>query len=395
MRIIYIYQYFGTPAGQWSTRVYEFTRRWVKQGHTVTVITSPYDKSDITAKHFIDKQTIEGVELIVINAGDSNRFSKWKRVRRSVLFAIFSSYFAVKLKADVIISSSGPITVGLPGLLGKWLSGKKLVFEVRDLWPAGGIEMGLIKPFWLQKLFLCFEARLYQNSNFIITASDGQQNHITTRFPGFLKKISIIYNSSDNELFGLATECKNDFKGVTYFLYFGSLGFIHNTLYLIDVAKELRELNPKIQIVIIGDGSDKKSIEESIGKFNLTNVHVLGSMSKIELIPYVQNCAATLFITLGNPVQDASSPNKVFDSFAAGKPVIQTTKGWLRDLITTHECGLNCDVNRPLTMAESMVEYIENPALLKKHGQKALQLAQTKFNRDALSNYYLEKLRSL
>ena len=37
MRILYFYQYFTTPKGSWSTRVYEFTRRWVKAGDTVTV----------------------------------------------------------------------------------------------------------------------------------------------------------------------------------------------------------------------------------------------------------------------------------------------------------------------------------------------------------------------
>jgi hypothetical protein len=43
-----VYQYFGTHNSAWSTRCYEFAKRWVKAGHKVTVLTSPYDKSDIT-----------------------------------------------------------------------------------------------------------------------------------------------------------------------------------------------------------------------------------------------------------------------------------------------------------------------------------------------------------
>jgi glycosyltransferase involved in cell wall biosynthesis len=395
MNIIYVYQYFGTPAGQWSTRVYEFTRRWVAQGHSVTVLTSPYDKSDIVAQKFIEKQFVDGVELIVINLGDNNQFSKWKRARRSFLFSIFSSYYAIKLKADLIICSSGPITVGLSGLIGKYLGGKKLVFEVRDLWPAGGIEMGLIKSYWLQKLFLWLEAVIYQNSNYIITSSDGQRDDIVRRFPHLNGKISIVYNSCDNHLFGITQEVGAGFKSKPYFLYFGSLGFIHNTLYLIDVAKELKVLNKEITIVIIGEGSDKKKLEELILKFTLTNVSIIGAMAKSKLIPYVQNCVATLFTTLGNAVQDTSSPNKVFDSFAAGKPVIQTTRGWLNELIERNECGLNCDVDHPESMAKAIVKYFENTDFLEKHGQSALHLAKTKFDRDVLAKHYLEILKLL
>ena len=38
MRILYFYQYFTTPKGSWGTRVYEFARRWVRDGHSVTVM---------------------------------------------------------------------------------------------------------------------------------------------------------------------------------------------------------------------------------------------------------------------------------------------------------------------------------------------------------------------
>jgi hypothetical protein len=74
MRILFFYQYFGTRRANGVTRVYELTRRWVEQGHKVTVVTSPYDKSDIRAVKLIEKQTIEGINLIIINSGDSNRF---------------------------------------------------------------------------------------------------------------------------------------------------------------------------------------------------------------------------------------------------------------------------------------------------------------------------------
>src|SRR5690606_20869748 len=144
MKIIYFYQYFGTPKGSWSTRVYELTRRWVAAGHEVTVITAPYDKSDINPDGFISKTKLEGINLIVINSGDSNRFSITKRVLRAVLFSLFSIFYALRLKADVVVASSGPITIGLPLIFAKIFTRKKTVFEVRDLWPSGGIELGLI-----------------------------------------------------------------------------------------------------------------------------------------------------------------------------------------------------------------------------------------------------------
>ena len=58
IKITYLYQYFGTPKGSWSTRVYELTRRWAKKEVDVTVITAPYDKSDIKPQGFVSTQIV-------------------------------------------------------------------------------------------------------------------------------------------------------------------------------------------------------------------------------------------------------------------------------------------------------------------------------------------------
>src|SRR5699024_7074069 len=107
---------------------------------------------------------------------------------------LFSSYYALRLKADVVIASSGPITVGIPGLLAKYIRGRKLVFEVRDLWPQGAIELGFIKNKYVQRFTYWFEKQCYKASSYIITLSPGMTADIRERF-GY-KNIDDVTNSA-------------------------------------------------------------------------------------------------------------------------------------------------------------------------------------------------------
>src|SRR5690606_39051431 len=117
MKILYFYQYFSTPKGSWGTRVYEFTNEWVKQGHEVTVVTSIYSKSDLTADKLIENQDFEGIKVKVINVTIDNKQSIIKRILSFFKYSVISCYYAIVLPADIVIASSGPITVGLPGLI--------------------------------------------------------------------------------------------------------------------------------------------------------------------------------------------------------------------------------------------------------------------------------------
>lgn len=396
MRIIYIYQYFGTPAGQWSTRVYEFTRRWVKQGHAVTVITSPYDKSDITATRFIEKQEIEGVELIVINAGDSNRYPKWKRIYRSVIFSILSSYYAVRLKADIIISSSGPITVGLPGILGKWLGGKKLIFEVRDLWPSGAIEMNIIGTF-TGYLGLSFEKLIYSNASKIVTCSTGMMDNIYHRFPKFRDKLITIPNVANEELFN-SLESLNKLpdwakkEGIKVFLYAGSLGImdaVHEAIegFLYD------DIPKKHHLVIIGDGVERMKLEQLVFCRNKQDqIHFLGLIPKLEVYQWYKIAHYSLVLFANYDILGTSSPNKLFDSIAAGVPVIQNTKGWIYNLILENNAGHNVISRSPRDYFLIFNDSDDNNKIFHTQG---IKYCQQIFKLNSTSNTYLQSIESL
>ncbi len=389
MDILVIYQYFGTPLGSWSTRIYELTRRWVTAGHKVTVITSPYDKSDIKADGFVSRQKIEGINLIVIDSGDSNRLSKWIRAYRALRFSLVAIYYALKEPVDVVLSSSGPITVAIPGLLRHKLRKTPFVFEVRDLWPLGGIVMGKIRNPWIQKILLWFEKYIYKNAQAIVTCSKGQMENIESRL-GFSDKLHVIPNASDNELFGnyipLSAAQRAIIGEQPYVLHLGSLGFIHNCSYLIEVARYIQE----IPMVFVGDGAERNDLEALVKKYQLSNVFFLGQMPKKDTVAWMCNCELSLFTTLDNIIQDTSSPNKVFDSFAAGKPVIQTTRGWIYDLIENEHSGFNADPQNPEDFALKIREYFEL-GIEEKHKirSNAKRLSQTEFDRDILSNKYI------
>ncbi len=395
MKILIFYQYFGTPNGSWSTRFYEFARRWVQAGHEVTIVTAPYEKSDLKANGFISRQTIEGINLIVINTPDSNRVSILKRAFNSVLFSLTSSYFALTQKTDLVISSSGPITIGIPGLMANFFRRKPFIFEIRDLWPGGGIEMGKIKNKSLIRLAVRFEKLLYSKANLVIACSDGQKNNIQKRYPHI--KCVTIPHGGDLDLFDIKKPNTEISKDTKLFTHIGSLGFIHNCKLILEAAaiikKAGREKN--IKIIFIGDGAERNELELMQQNLELNNIEFWGLLPKKELPKWVKSSTATLFTTLDNEIQNTSCPNKIFDSFAAGVPIIQTTTGWIKEFIEKENCGINVSPNNPKELSEAILKITDDATLHEKLSVNAERVAKTLFNRDLLANLYLEEIKLL
>ena len=395
MRILIFYQYFGTPKGSWSTRFYEFARRWVAAGYQVTIVTAPYEKSDIKARSFIDKQTIEGIDLIVINTPDSNRDSIFKRALNAVLFSLTACWFGLTHRADIVIASSGPITIGIPGLVTSFFRRKPFIFEIRDLWPGGGIEMGKIKNKLVIKALLFFEKYLYHKADLVVACSEGQKNNIITRYP----KINCVTipHGGDLDLFAKKASDTNKENGVKLFTHLGSLGFIHHCNLILEAARIIKEMGraKDIQIVFIGDGAERSDLEALKIKYELEHVVFIGLKPKVELPAWVQRSRASLFTTLNNVTQNTSCPNKIFDSFAAGVPIIQTTTGWIKNLLEKEGCGINVSPDNAFDLANAILLMADDESLHQQMAINAKRVAETIFNRDVLAAQYLEEIKIL
>ena len=388
VKILYFYQYFSTSEGAWGTRVYEFAKRWVAQGHEVTVVSSVYAKSDLKARGLVSDQEVEGIRLKVISVLIDNRQSVFRRIWTFLQYAVISSWYALTLKTDVVIASSGPITVGIPGLVARWLRGRTLVFEARDLWPEGAVKMELLKNPFIIRLAYLFERWCYQSANVILGLSPGIQRNIQSRFPS--SRVESVTNAANLELFTTRLLPPPDLEAGTYAIYFGNIGEVNHSDYLLDAAALLMKRGRNdITFLMIGEGQRKALLKERVQHEGLRHVVFLDLMPKSKLVAYIQHALVSVIPLKPLPVFDTSSPNKLFESMAGGVPVIQTTQGWIKDFIAEHQVGFTVDGNNPETLAEQLIVLRDNAQLGKEMGNRGREIAKRFFDKDILADKML------
>jgi len=393
MKILYFYQYFSTPKGSWGTRVYEFAKEWVEKGHEVIVVSSIYSKSDLKATKFIEDQLIEGIKVKVLNISIDNKQSFFKRIWSFIQYSVMSSYYALTIKCDVVIASSGPITVGLPGLIAKYFKGRKLVFETRDLWPEGAIELGIIKNPIVKKIAYWFEKKCYNASSLIVSLSPGMKTYIEKKHHH--KNVISVTNAANIELFSKET-IFNDFgilEKEKYAIYTGNIGMVNNSYWLFETAKILKQKKrDDIKILLVGEGQQREELMEKAQQEQITNFIRFDLMPKDELIPLIQNAIVSLVPLKGTPVLDTSSPNKFFESLAAGVPVIQTTQGWMKDFLIKNNVGFTCNPNDANELADLLISLVDNPFELNEMKIKAKEIAKKEFDKNYLAQKMLNAI---
>lgn len=393
MKILYFYQYYATPKGSWGTRVHEFAQEWVKKGHKVHVVTSIYSKSDLKATKFIEHQNFEGVDVTVINVRIDNKQLIHQRIFTFFAYAICSAWYALTASADVVVASSGPITVGIPGLISKYVRGRKLVFETRDLWPEGAIELGLLNNKWFQKLSYYLEARCYKASTLVVALSIGMKENIKRRFPEV--EVVDVTNAANIPLFSTPAPFQSGgfLKQKKYAIYTGNIGQVNNSLWILEAAKVLQERGrTDLKILLIGEGQQREYIQEQISKYKLETITIWGLMPKEKLVGLVQQAMVSLVPLKGTPVLDTSSPNKFFESLAAGVPVIQNTQGWMKEFLTLHQVGFTLNPNDPYELADKLIELDSKKDFLEEMGQRARKLAALEFDKDFLASKMLNAI---
>jgi glycosyltransferase involved in cell wall biosynthesis len=394
MKILYIHQYFKTPLEPGGTRSYWIAQELIKEGHNVTMLTT---SSKIDGK--VEKKYIDGINVIYLKVPYNQKMSIFKRLISFFSFMFKSSFYSLKEKeVDLVIATSTPLTVGFPALILKKIKGVPFVFEVRDLWPEVPIQMGAINNKFIRNLAISYEKIIYKNARHIIALSPGMEKGVlkyekqdkVSMIPN-MAKIDEFYPREKNlQLISKLGLKKDSFK----LIHFGSLGIANGIDSIIESAILLKN-DLDVEFIFIGGGSTEEVIKAKCKNNGLNNIHFLGRYAMKKTSEIVNFCDVSLISFLDLPILYTNSPNKLFDSLSAGKPLILNSAGWTKDLVEEYECGFYVNPSNPEDLVEKINYFIKNKNKLVVMGNNSRSLAENKYDKTILCSQFLEVISSL
>ena len=396
MDVLYFHQYFATRRRSTATRSYELARRLVDRGHRVTIVSR--DTRMLEAGRdarppgrLVARERIDGIDVLFLNVPYANRYPTPVRLASFGAFTVAAGVAgALERKPDVVFASSTPLTIGIAGLATARIKRVPFVFEIRDLWPAVPIELGALRSRPAIRSAEWLERRLYDGARRIVVLSEGAAEDLLRR--GIAKeKLVLIPNAADLDVFrpGVVDDgfrARHGLEDRFVALYSGAMGRANGLDQLVDAAVALREIrDERITIVALGDGGERPRLERRVRELGLANLRFLPPVPKDELAGIVGAVDVTLTIFAPNPVLETNSPNKFFDSLAAGKPVVVNLDGWLRRLVEENDAGVWARAGDAPTLAERLRELAADPARVADMGRNARALAEREFSRDLMA----------
>jgi len=343
MHILLIHQAFAAIDEPGGTRHHELALYLAAQGHHVTIVASPVS--------YLTGEAAEGGQS---NPGHNNitiiRPPVYRALHRSFVHRIFnflsfmvSSFWAgVRVKnVDLVWGTSPPIFQGVTAWVLARLKRAPFLFEIRDLWPAFAVAVGVLTNPLLIRASEWLERFLYRRADVLVVNSPGFIEHVTERGA---QRVELIPNGSDTRMFH-PNDNGHDFRRVHKLqgryvaLYAGAHGMSNDLSVLLEAANQLKD-QQEIAIVLLGDGKEKPKLMEQAAQLDLENVSFISSVPKDEMPDAL--AAADACIAILKPIEMYKTvyPNKVFDYMAAGRPVILAIDGVIREVVESAQGGV-------------------------------------------------------
>lgn len=398
MKILYFHQHFSTPKGSAGIRSYAMAQALINNGHQVTMVCGSFGAGQTGLTQPFVKGTrrgvVDGIEIIEFELPYSNSMSFLQRVKIFLSFAFKSIKVALTEKYDVVFATTTPLTAGIPGIAAKWLKRKPFVFEVRDLWPELPKAMGVIKNPIVLSLMSALEWASYRSADRLIGLSPGIVQGITKRGVA-PEKVALIPNGCDLNIFAgehHAWRPEQVAESDLMAIFTGTHGLANGLDAVIAVATELKKRQrDDIKLVLVGDGMKKKDLQLQAQKLELNNVIFHDPVNKDKLAGLMASADLGLQILANIPAfYYGTSPNKFFDYIAAGLPVLNNYPGWLAEMIEEKQCGFAVPPESPERFADALEKAADNREELKNMGVRAQELARESFDRDMLSQQFVD-----
>ena len=385
MKILFLTENFPPETNAAATRVYERALYWVKEGHSVTVITCAPNFPqgalfDGYQNRWRQTEDMSGINVVRVKTYISANRGV---IRRSLDFLSFGLMgFVTGLfqpRPDIVAATSPQFFAAVAG----WAIGAcrrlPFVFELGDLWPTSIVAVGAMKKGVLLKLVEKFELFLYRRAARVAALTHAFKKNLISR--GIDEtKIDVVLNGVDLPRYTPQirdAELAQEWQVAGKFVigYVGTHGMAHGLANVLEAAEKLKDHND-IRFLLAGAGAERDLLLEIARQKSLPNVIFLPMQPKEKMPAVWSLCNIALVHLKDSPAFAEVIPSKMFEAMAMGLPILLAVPdGEAREILGSHQAGLWVPPENPDALSTAVKKLFEDTSLREHLAQSSLAAA--------------------
>lgn len=402
-RWVIVTQYYPPEPGAPQIRLHTLATQLKRSGIDVRVLTGmPNYPLGVIHEGYRGKlschETIDGIDVtrVWLYPATGKRFLR--RLANYLSFTFTATcYLLFMRKVDVLFVESQPISLGIAGLLMKWLRGIPYVYNIPDLQTDSAKQLGFLGARLLLYIAVAMENVFMRQSWTVSTVTNRFIDYYVER--GIPRaKLTFLPNGADTNVlrplpYDQAYAEELGIVGKKVFTYAGTHAFYHGLEVLIEAARYLTDRDD-IAILLVGQGPVRENLMRMARVYGLDNVYFRHSpfadMPRLMSITY-----ASLVVMKDIETAEKMRLSKTFPPLACGVPVVHSGRGEAADLLVEYDCGIVAPPDSPADLADTIRALADDPELRDRLGQNGVQFIHEHLTWSQIISRWLAQLKAL
>lgn len=389
-QILFITPYYPPEKGAAAVRISETAARLVRQGHSVTILTTfpnyPIGIVPLAYRgHRMKIEWLDGVRVVRVWSYTSANKGFLRRIFAQLSFGCLAPLLGWSHigHPDIIIAQSPPLFDAIAARMLSRFKRIPFIFMVSDLWPESAVQLGALRNTLFIRLSQWLEKTTYQRALAIWAMTEGIRKTLLQEGLA-ADKVFFLPNGVDTKRFRpLSREPDRDQKFTV--LYVGTFGLSHGLMTVLDAAEELRDCQD-VRFILAGDGAEKEQLVAEAGRRQLANVTFLDAQPH-ERVPSLLAGADACLVPLRKlPLFEGALPIKMYEAMACGRPILLAVDGEARRL-AEQEAGaaIYVEPENPRALVSAIKTLREHPDMAEAMGKRGRAFVEAHFDRDMLT----------
>ncbi|TDM34399.1 glycosyltransferase family 4 protein [Macrococcoides canis] len=392
MKILVISQYYEPE----PFLIHDKMKRLVELGNEVTVVTGlpNYPKGELILGYKAGNSEIDGVKIVRLpirprKNGTKNLFLNY------LSYAMKASKYTRKLENSfdaIFVYQLSPVFMAIPAIVLKKRINKPIILYCLDLWPESLVSGGIKKNSIIYNIIKLISKKIYKSIDKIEISSKSFEKYFkqTLKINGdyiFNPQYAVDENS---EYINTDIDFPKDKINISFT---GNIGEMQG----LEVAiKAMKNVDDKVVLHIIGDGSKKEALESLANELKIKSKIKFHGRKPVEQMKSVMENSDALLVTMkDDEVISYTLPAKVQSYLKSGKFIIGSINGEAADVIRESKAGIVSPAEDVQKLAENINQFVNNYDIYKLDGIRGIEYYNKNFGKDKFIQILLNDLKDI